>query len=164
MLEERVEKILTRAGWSENPKIDMTNRIKILESAGYEVFESARKFIEEFGELHIIAKYIDSFGDEDYDEHSTCYEDMKYYYEHNANYNEKVGERTIPVCRLHGGEYIVHISESGKFFVSQGMWAENSDNFWNGLLGEYKSGFLNWKDYKPGKQFERSKNKNDKYI
>ncbi|URZ02149.1 SUKH-3 domain-containing protein [Clostridium felsineum] len=165
MLEERVKKILKRSGWIENQKIDITNMVKILESKGYEVFEAARKFMEEFGEVHIIAKYIDSFGDEDYDEHSTCYYDMKYYDEHNANYNEKVGERTIPVCRLDSGEYVVCISETGKFFVSEGMWAEDSDNFWNGLLGEYKSGFLNWIDYKAGKKFQRcSKYKNEKYF
>ncbi|WP_252217051.1 SUKH-3 domain-containing protein, partial [Clostridium sp. CMCC3677] len=142
----------------------ITNRVKILESEGYEVFEAARKFMEEFDELQIIAKYIDSFGEEDYDVHSTCYEYMKYYYEHNANYNEKVGEQTIPVCRLHSGEYVVCISESGKFFVSEGMWAKDTDNFWNGLLGEYKGGFLNWKDYKAGKEFQRSKYKNEEYF
>ncbi|GAA0076994.1 SUKH-3 domain-containing protein [Clostridium sp. CTA-5] len=164
MLEEKVKKVLIRAGWIENKKIDITNQVKILESNGYEVFEAARKFMKRFGELHIRAKYIDFFGKEDYDEHSTCYEDMKYYYEHNANYNEKVGEQTIPVCELYQGEYIICISESGKFFVSEGMWAENSYNFWNGLFGEYKGGFLNWKDYKSGKKIQRSKYKNEEYL
>ncbi|WP_459480873.1 SUKH-3 domain-containing protein [Clostridium saccharoperbutylacetonicum] len=164
MLEERVKRILTRAGWIENKKIDITQNVKMIESEGYEVFEAARKFMEEFGELHIIAKYIDSFGDEDYDEHSTCYEDMKYYYEHNANYNEKVGEKTIPVCRLHSGEYVVCISESGKFFISEGMEAENSTDFWNGTLGEYQGGFLDWIDYKEGKEFQHSEYKNKEYF
>ncbi|MGN2338670.1 SUKH-3 domain-containing protein [Clostridium cagae] len=31
MLEEKVKKILTRAGWVENRKIDITNQVKILE-------------------------------------------------------------------------------------------------------------------------------------
>lgn len=164
MLEEKVKKILTKAGWIENRKIDITNQVKILESKGYKVFEAARKFMEEFGELHIIARYIDSFGEEDYEEHSTCYEDMNYYYEHNAYYDEKVGERTIPVCELYRGEYIVHISESGKFFISEGIRAEDTDSLWNGLLGEYKGGFLDWIDYKEGKEFKLSKYKNKNYF
>lgn len=164
MLEEKVKKVLTRSGWSENRKIDITNQVKMIESAGYEVFDAARKFMEEFGELHIIAKYIDHFGEEDYDEHSTCYKDMEYYYERNTNYNEKVGERTIPVCELYGGEYILCISESGKFFISEGIRAKDIYNLWNGLLGEYKCGFLNWIDYKAGKEFQRSKYKNKNYF
>jgi hypothetical protein len=164
MLEERVKRILTRSGWTENKKIDITQNIEMIESNGYEVFEAARKFMEEFSELHIIAKYIDSFGDENYEEHSTCYEDMRYYYEHNANYNEKVGEKTIPVCKLHSGEYVVCISESGKLFDSEGMNAENSYDFWNSLLGEYKGGFLEWIDYKEGKEFQHSEYKNKEYF
>lgn len=164
MFEANVKEILVRAGWFENRKIDITDYVKILESAGYEVFDAARKFLEEFGELNIIPKYIDSFGEEDYEEHSTCLEDINYLCKYNTNYDEEVGERTIPVFRLYRGEYNICISESGKFFISQGMWAKDSDNLWNGLLGEYKGGFLNWKDYKAGKEFQRSKYKNEKYF
>lgn len=163
MLEEKVKKILIKSGWFENRKIDITNQVKILEDLGYEVFDTAKKFIEEFGELNITANYIDSFG-EDYDEHSTCYKDMEYYYERNANYDEQVGERTIPVCRLHSGEYIICISESGKFFVSEGMCAEDDVDFWNSTLGEYQGVFLHWIDYKAGKEFEHSKYKNKNYF
>ncbi|EPY2305150.1 SUKH-3 domain-containing protein [Clostridium sporogenes] len=164
MLEEKVKKILARAGWFENRKIDITNQVKILENAGYGVFDAAKKFMEEFGELDIVAKYIDAFEEEDYDEHTTCYKEMKYYYERNTNYNEKVGERTIPICELYSGEYIVCISESGKFFVSEGMWAENIDDFWNGTLGEYQGAFLDWIDYKAGKEIQCSKYKNKDYF
>ncbi|EJO5347055.1 SUKH-3 domain-containing protein [Clostridium botulinum] len=130
------------------------------ENASYEVFDSAKKIMEEFGELDIVAKYIDAFEEEDYDEHTTCYKEMQYYYERNTNYNEKVGERTIPICELYSGEYIVCISESGKFFVSEGMWSENIDDFWNGLLGEYQGDFLNWIDYSADKEIQCYKNKN----
>ena len=58
MFEANVKEILVRAGWFENRKIDITDYVKILESAGYEVFDAARKFLEEFGELNIIPKYI----------------------------------------------------------------------------------------------------------
>jgi len=163
MLEKKVKEILTRAGWFENRKIDIINYVKILESAGYEVFDAAKKFLEEFGELNIIAKYID-LGEEEYDKHSTCFEDLNYYFKYDTNYDEEVGERTIPVCKLHRGEYIVCISESGEFFVSEGMWAKDSDNFWNGILGEYKGGFLNWIDYKAGKEFQSFEYKNEVYF
>ncbi len=55
------------------------------------------------------------------------------------------------MCELYRGEYIICISESGKFFISQGMWAKDSDDFWNGLLGECEGGFLHWMDYKARK-------------
>lgn len=163
MLEEKVMKLLKRAGWYENRKIDITDQVKMLESSGYKVFDAAKKFMQEFGELDIIAKYID-LGEEDYDEHTTRYEDMKYSYERSTNYDEKVGERTIPVCRLYSGEYVVCISESGRFFIRQGMSAKDIDNFWNGLLGEYQGGFLDWIDYKSGNEFQRSQYKNEEYF
>lgn len=167
MLEEKVKKILARSGWFENRKIDITNQIKILEGAGYEVFDAARKFMEKSGELNIIAKYIDSFGEEDYDEHTTQISEMGYLKNSKKvmeNYYEKVGEKIIPICKLYNGEYIVCISESGKFFVSEGMWAENIDDFWNGLLGEYQGDFLNWIDYKAGKKIQCCKYKNKNYF
>lgn len=68
------------------------------------------------------------------------------------------------LCELYRGEYIVCISESGKLFISEGMRAKDTDGFWNGLLGEYKGGFLNWIDYKAGKKFERSEYKNKDYF
>ncbi|EPY2276969.1 SUKH-3 domain-containing protein [Clostridium sporogenes] len=167
MLEEKVKKILARSGWFENRKIDITNQIKILEGAGYEVFDVSRKFMEEFGELNIIAKYIDSFGEEDYDEHTSQISEMGYLKNSKKvmeNYYEKVGEKIIPICKLYNGEYIVCISESGKFFVSEGMWAENIDDFWNGTLGEYQGAFLDWIDYKAGKEIQCSKYKNKDYF
>lgn len=163
MLEQTTIKLLKRAGWYENRKIDITNHIKSLKDNGYEIFDAAYTFLQEYGDLKFTLQ-CEFRGKISEDIHSTCYDDMKYYYEHNANYNEKVGERTIPVCRLDSGEYIVCISESGKFFISEGMWANDTENFWNGLLGEYKGGFLNWIDYKAGKEFKPSKYKNEEYF
>lgn len=168
MLEERTIKILKRAGWNEGRKIDITNQVKMLENYGYDVFEAARKFMEEFGELDIIAKYIDHIeGEEEecYDEHLTSFGDLEYSYKRGSNYDDKVGEQTIPICYLYNGEYTVYISESGKFFIDQGVWAKDSEGFWNGLLGEYKGGFLNWNDYRAGKEFiDPRKYKNEDYF
>ncbi len=136
----------------------------MLENAGYEVFDAAKKFIEEFGELEIIAKYIDSLGEEDCAEHSTCSKDISYCCKYHTNYDKEVGERTIPICKLYKGEYNVCISESGKFFISQGMWAIDAIDFWNGLFGAYKGGFLSWVDYKAGKEFKQSQYKNKNYF
>lgn len=163
MLEEKVIKLLKKAGQYENQKIDITEQIKCFEDNGYEMFDAARDFLEQYGNLKFILQYeFRSKIKEDI--HSTCYEDMKYYYKRNTNYNEKVGERTIPICELYSGEYIVCISESGKFFVSEGMWAENIDDFWNGTLGEYQGAFLDWIDYKAGKEIQCSKYKNKDYF
>lgn len=165
MLEQRVYEILTKSGWNEGRKIDITKQITVLENNDYKVFDVAKRFIEEFGELSITPKYIDFFNEEDYDEHTTHLEDIRYYYEKKENYDENVGESTIPVCKLYTGEYVVCISESGKFFIDQGMIAENTEDFWNGVLGEYKFGFLNWKDYMMGKDLSSIKRcKNELYY
>ena len=166
MLEERAIKILKRAGWNEGRKIDITNQVKMLENYGYDVFETARKFIEEFGELNIVAKYISYIdGEECYDEHLTSFGDIEYGYKRSSNYNDKVGEQTIPICYLYKGEYTAYISESGKFFIDMGMIAKDSEGFWNMFLGEYKSGILKWDDYKEGKEFIDSKKyKNKDYF
>lgn len=163
MLEEKAIKLLKKAGWYENRKIDITEQVKYLKNNGYEIFDAAYAFLEAYGDLKLTLQY-ESRGRIKENIHSTCYEDMMYYYERDANYNEKVGERTIPICELYSGEYIVCISESGRFFISEGMDAENSDDFWNGTLGEYQGGFLNWVDYKAGKEFQHSEYKNKEFF
>ncbi|EPY6471524.1 SUKH-3 domain-containing protein [Clostridium sporogenes] len=163
MLEEKVIKLLKKAGWYENRKIDITEQIKCFEDNGYEMFDAARDFLEQYGNLKFILQY-EFRGKIKEDIHSTCYEDMKYYYKRNTNYNEKVGEQTIPICELYSGEYIVCISESGKFFISEGMRAKDTCDFWNSILGEYKGGFLRWIDYKAGKEFKDCEYKNEDYF
>ena len=164
MLEYKANNLLEKAGWYEGRKIDITKQVEFLEQEGYEVFDAAKKFMEKYGELNIKATYIDFQGEEDYDEHSTEYEELKFYYGHHSNYDEKVGEKTIPVCELFNGEFIVCISESGKFFIDQGLYALDSDGFWNGQLGEFKGGFLSWVNYRAGKEFKLSGYKNKNYI
>lgn len=127
------------------------------------MFDAAYAFLEEYSELTFTLQY-EFRGKIKEDEHSTSLEDMKLSYEFNENYDDEAWERTIPVCDLYRGEYIVCISESGKFFIGEGLWAVDSDNLWNGLLSEYKGGFLHWIDYKEGKKFKRSEYKNKNYI
>ena len=164
MLEDRTKKLLKKAGWYEGRKIDITKQVEYLEKAGYEVFEAARNFMEEFGELTIRAKYIGFQEKESYDEHSTKYDELSFYCEDCDNYDENAGVKTIPICELFKGEFVVCLSDSGNFFKDQGIRAEGSDNFWNGILGEYKCGFLDWEDYKAGKELKRSIYKNKNYI
>ncbi|EPY2284226.1 SUKH-3 domain-containing protein [Clostridium sporogenes] len=160
---EKTIEELKKAGWYEGRKIDITEQIKCFEGNGYEMFDAAYDFLEQYGNFKFILQY-EFRGKIKEDIHSTCYKEMQYYYERNTNYYKKVGEKIIPVCKLYSGEYIVCISESGKFFVSEGMWAENIDDFWNGLLGEYQGDFLNWIDYKASKEIQCCKYKNKNYF
>ena len=164
MLEDKTIKLLKKAGWYEGRKIDITKQVEFLQKEGYEVFDAAKKFLEEYGELNMKVDYIDYEGEKDYDEHTTDFDTMSFYWKGCYNYDEKAGEKTIPVCNLFRSEFIVCISESGKLFIDMGMIAEDSDGFWNGKLGEFKGGFLHWEDYRAGKEFKLSGYKNKNYI
>ena len=163
MLDNKTKKLLEKAGWYEERKIDISETVTKLEKLGYDVFDAARMFLEEYGELNIKLAYSDE-GKIYYDNHSTEYEQLELSYRCHRNYDEKAGEKTIPVCNLFRDEFKVCISESGKFFIDQGLYALNSDGFWNGQLGEFKGGFLSWVNYKAGKEFKLSGYKNKNYI
>ena len=43
--------VLKEAGWYEGRKIDISENVKFLEERGFEVFESAKRFMEQFKEV-----------------------------------------------------------------------------------------------------------------
>lgn len=67
---------LKKAGWYEGRKIDISENVKFLEERGFEVFESAKKFMEEFGELRINVEKIRSNGSKTISEHTTCIKEV----------------------------------------------------------------------------------------
>lgn len=101
---------------------EIANQVKFLENLGYEVFKTAKKFMEEYSELNICDRFVvykNSIG-ESYT--TTCIKDL---FAHIPNkeiekydLDEEVGQKTIPV--LIGGE-MVYISEDVKFYNDQGL-------------------------------------------
>ena len=53
MLDKKVKQKLEESGWYEGRKINIKSYVEILENCGFEVFDSAKQFIEEFGDLDI---------------------------------------------------------------------------------------------------------------
>lgn len=57
MLTEIAKQQLRKAGWYEGRKIDLTKYEEEYAKLGLEIFPAARKFLEEYGELHFYDKY-----------------------------------------------------------------------------------------------------------
>ncbi|WP_180230678.1 SUKH-3 domain-containing protein, partial [Bacillus pseudomycoides] len=67
---------LKKAGWYEGRKIDISENVKFLEERGFEVFESAKKIMEEFGELRINVETIRPDGSKKISKHTTCIKEV----------------------------------------------------------------------------------------
>ena len=155
MLIEIAKQQLRKAGWYEGRKIDITEQIKRLEGLGYEVFDAAKKFMEEFGELSIIDRYKFIDGSISSQHHTTCIKDL---FENNKKYDLdfKVGQKTIPIMII-CDEITEYISEDGKIYNQRGLDAYNIDEFWNSYYGEDMYFVLLWDDIAKGKPREMGK-------
>lgn len=145
---------LKKAGWYEGRKIDITEQVKFLESLGYDVFDAAKKFMEEYGELDINDKSMFR-GKVHIDHHTTCIKDL--FHGHpirgieKYDLDEEVGQKTIPVVIFSEQAYI-YISEDGNFYTDQGLLSCNSDELWNGNYGSEMHLILYWNDIAEGKE------------
>ena len=84
MLHQIAEQQLRKAGWYPGRKVDISDQIEYWESLGYQTFDAAVKFMEEFGKLHIIDKYISSFDNTLCENHHSTFvtEILKHYNEY----------------------------------------------------------------------------------
>ena len=122
MLNEEVRQILEESGWYEGRKINIKSHVEILENCGFEVFDSAKQFIEEFGDLDIkaeskvsstsivifntyVKRILEVFNEcNDKDIIRNKYFDL----------SKHTDEKVVPIGTLSNGEMIVFITESGK--------------------------------------------------
>ncbi|SFK07597.1 MULTISPECIES: SUKH-3 domain-containing protein [unclassified Bacillus (in: firmicutes)] len=114
---------LKKAGWYEGRKIDISETVKFLEERGFEVFESAKKFMEEFGELRINVEKIWPDGCKDISKHTTCIKEIIGVL--NSSFfglEDYIDEKVIPIGSLYDFEINLYISESGRIFEATG-WA-----------------------------------------
>ena len=117
---------LKKAGWYEGRKIDISETVKFLEERGFEVFESAKKFMEEFGELQINVEKIWSDGSKQISEHTTCIKEVIGVL--NSSFfglEDYIDEKVIPIGSLYNFEINLYISESGRMFKSIGWVGDN---------------------------------------
>ncbi|MED1093683.1 SUKH-3 domain-containing protein [Bacillus paramycoides] len=114
---------LKKAGWYEGRKIDISENVKFLEERGFEVFESAKKFMEEFGELQFNVEKIRSDGSKKISKHTTCIKEVIGVLDSLCFGLENfIDDKVIPVGSLYNFEIDLYISESGRIFEATG-WA-----------------------------------------
>ncbi len=151
MLNKIAEQQLRKAGWYAGRKIDITKQVTFLESLGYVVFDKAREFLEEYGQLNIMDKIKDKDSKTGFfiDEQTTNIEKILVA-KRNYNLDEEAGERTIPVLEV-GGQVIEYIGESGKIYNDCGLTCDNSEQLWNEYYGEDFGFILYWEELAAGK-------------
>ncbi|MGG3670850.1 hypothetical protein COM83_25095 [Bacillus cereus] len=117
---------LKKAGWYEGRKIDISENVKFLEERGFEVFESAKKFMEEFGELRINVEKIRPNGSKKISEHTTCIKEVIGVLDSSCfGLEDYIDEKVIPVGSLNDFGLNLYISESGRLFKSIGWVGDN---------------------------------------
>ncbi|MEK0224259.1 SUKH-3 domain-containing protein [Bacillus proteolyticus] len=128
---------LKKAGWYEGRKIDISENVKFLEERGFEVVESAKKFMEEFGELRINVEKIRPDGLV-ISKHTTCIKEVIGVLDSSCfGLEDYIDEKLIPVGSLHDFGLNLFISESGRLFKSTGWVGDNAlEAFDNIILGK----------------------------
>ncbi|EEM08267.1 hypothetical protein bmyco0003_49790 [Bacillus pseudomycoides] len=129
---------LKKAGWYEGRKIDISENVKFLEERGFEVFESAKKFMEEFGELRINVEKIRSNGSKTLSEHTTCIKEVIGVLDSSCfGLDDFIDDKVIPIGSLYDFGLNLYISESGRIFESTGWVGDNAlEAFDNIILGK----------------------------
>ena len=157
MLTDIAKQQLRKAGWYEGRKIDLTKYEEAYAKIGCELFPAARKFLEEYGDLHFYDKCEALDLRKGYYINESLTE-LVYCCGHRDRKLEELvenlfGQKLLKVGLVACGNIYIFISEDGRFFVnwhSVGLWAENSDQLWNEYYGE-DYGWELWDDVKAGK-------------
>lgn len=140
--------VLKRAGWYEGRKIDITENLIFLEERGFYVFDSAKSFMEEFGELKITVEEILKDGTKSIAKHSTCIKESvgildSSFFDLDEYYScEKV--MLIGTLYDHGTD--LYISESGRIFDSIGWIGDSTWEAFDNIINE--KGTIIWDKFK----------------
>ncbi|WP_242218086.1 SUKH-3 domain-containing protein [Bacillus cereus group sp. BfR-BA-01380] len=139
---------LKKAGWYEGRKIDISENIKFLEERGFEVFESAKKFMEEFGELQFNVESIWPDGvTKDISEHTTCIKEVIGVL--NSSFfglEDYIDEKVIPIGSLSDFGLNLYISESGRIFEAMGWAGDTALEAFDNIILE--KGTVIWDKFK----------------
>lgn len=163
MLNQIAEQQLRKAGWYPGRKIDISDQIKFWESLGYQTFDAAVKFMEEYGKLHITDKYIFEVTNNLHEDHHSTFvtEILEFYNEYTEeerfefNLFGYAKENILPVVQFNDGDTVFFIGESGAIYCGSGLIAENSEILWNEYYGKEYGTTLFWDEIGMGKQRRR---------
>ena len=146
-ISKKTIEVLKDAGWYEGRKIDIAENVKFLEERGFEVLESAKKFMEEFGELEINIEEIEGDGTIRVIEHTTCIEEVVGTFDSEFFGLERyISEKVMPVGRLYNYEMDIYISESGRVFKNTGWLGDSVWEAWDNIINE--KGTILWDKFK----------------
>ena len=128
MLNKIATQQLLKAGWYPGRNVDISDQIEFWESLGYKSFDAAIKFMEEFGKLQIIEKFISDFDHEICVRKHTTYvtEILEFYNEFDEqdkfefNQMGMCKEKILPVVKF-DEELVIFIGESGAFYCDAGL-------------------------------------------
>lgn len=135
--EEALEK-LKEAGWYEGRKIDITEYVEYLESLGVEVLDSAKRFLEEFGELNVSLAGEIAFSFDTRKKLIVDFFKCKSKRDINLKIHlERIKEKTSFVGLVDYGDESLYVSETGKLFSQTDYFGnyeiDGLDNF---LIGD----------------------------
>lgn len=135
--------VLKNSGWYEGRKIDITENLEFLKERGFEVFESARKFMEEFGELKINVEKNRKDGTTKVSKHSTCIkETIGVLKASNFGLDRYTREKAMLIGSLYNFEINLYISESGRIFDSMGWDGDSVWEAFDNIINE--KGIIIW--------------------
>ncbi|MGG2017865.1 SUKH-3 domain-containing protein [Bacillus sp. S10(2024)] len=139
---------LKKAGWYEGRKIDISENVKFLEERGFWVFESAKKFMEEFGELQFNVERVWPDGvTKDISKHTTCIKEVIGVLDSSCfGLEDYIDDKVIPIGSLYNFELNLFISESGRLFESMGWIGDNALQALDNLILE--KGTVIWGKFK----------------
>ncbi|KHD37942.1 hypothetical protein NL50_00050 [Clostridium acetobutylicum] len=135
--------VLKKSGWYEGRKIDISENVKFLEERGFEVLESAKRFMEEFGELKINVEKNRKDGTTKISKHNTCIkETVGVLNSLNFGLEEYVDEKVMLIGSLYNFEIDLYISESGRIFDSIGWVGDSVWEAFDNMINE--KGIIVW--------------------
>lgn len=138
--------VLKNAGWYEGRKIDITENIEFLKEKGFEILESGKRFMEEFGELNINVEEV-LHGTTYISKHTTCIKRVVGILDSSRfGLKKYVKEKVMLIGALGGFEINLYISESGRIFMSVGWAGDSIWEAWDNIINE--KGMIPWSKFK----------------
>ena len=110
-LSQEVKQFLKKFGWSDERKIDIKKQKTFLENEGYEVFESAQRFLSSFADIRFEIPL-----DHDKVHFDPIKAASNIFIENIKFYEERTGEKMIPVGE-NSYHYTLLLSISGKMYA-----------------------------------------------
>lgn len=137
MISNKTLVTLKNAGWYEGRTIDITDRVKFLEEKGFEVIDSAKRFMEEFGDLKIKVERTRQDGTIRIVSHDTCIEEVVGIGDSSFfDISEYIDEKFTLIGAIFDANLYLYISESGKIFDSMGWDGDNIWEAWENIINE----------------------------